>query len=66
MGVTISDEEVKAIGRQRLEEARLTRPHMGRTPESPQTLRGWTRIGKHVTERLHSRGSAGARGLAGR
>lgn len=66
MGTIISDELVKAIDRERQREATQVRPHMGRTPESPHTLRGWTRIGKHVTERLHSRGSAGARRWAGR
>jgi hypothetical protein len=55
MGSIISDEEVMAIGRQRQEEARLTRPHMLRLPEAGNALDSWKRIGERLADRAASR-----------
>jgi len=55
MGSIISDEEVKAIGRQRQEEARLTRPHTGRLPEPVNPLDGWKRTGERLADHEASR-----------
>jgi hypothetical protein len=60
MGVTISDEEVKAIGRQRLEEARLTRPHTERLPEPVNPLDGWRRTGERAGHHAATRRRQGS------
>jgi len=55
MGGIISYEEVKAIGCQRQEEARLTRPHTGRLPEPVNPLDGWKRAGERLARHASSR-----------
>ncbi len=59
MGVIITDELVKAIGRERHEEARQARPHMGRFPEPASVLGGWRRVGEQVAMCLSNRRSEG-------
>jgi hypothetical protein len=55
MGSIMSHEEVKAIGRQRQEEARLTRPHTGRLAEPVDPPGGWTRIARQTARNAGSR-----------